>query len=181
MNQYVHLTTVAFWPNDRFSILVFFPPIGQSALIFKDVLPSEPVEVGPQRESAVKRPRIVHARLSMAHAPASCLISIRAATFVEASQSLPVYARVTIDRSFDDLVFLHSFIRQEFRKIRTDNVSRKSSPSWTRANDSWLVFCEVSSVVLRATRFSLPTGETVASGRRYEFRVRKGSMRRWTI
>lgn len=64
----------------------------------------------------------MHARLPTAHAPPSCLISIRAATLDEASQFLPVFARVTIDRSLCHLVSVFPFVPHDFRKIKAATV-----------------------------------------------------------
>lgn len=111
----------------------FFLPIGQSVSIFNAVPPSEPCTGLP---AAWKRSgTTVHARPPTAHAPPIRLISIRVGTLGEASQFLPVFARVTIDRrpSLRDLVShdLHGEIN--------DPYVRENRLSLTGLNRAWLL------------------------------------------
>lgn len=111
----------------------FFLPIGQSVSIFNAVPPSEPCTGLP---AAWKRSgTTVHARPPTAHAPPIRLISIRVGTLGEASQFLPVFARVTIDRrpSLRDLVShdLHGEIN--------DPYVRENRLFLTGLNRAWLL------------------------------------------
>lgn len=100
---YTLLTTVAFWPNDRLSILVSSSPFRSANLFRSLTLFFRRSPVHGRLPAAWKRSGTgANRACAAAHcARATRLISIRVGTLGGASQFLPVFARVTIDRRFN--------------------------------------------------------------------------------
>lgn len=103
----IHLTYHCRFLTERptFHPRLFFSlPIGQSVSIFNAVLPSEPCTRTPARSVKAQwngRESCMRGRPLRTRHPSVRLISIRVGTLGGASQFLPVFARVTIDRWFN--------------------------------------------------------------------------------
>lgn len=103
----IHLTYHCRFLTERptFHPRLFFSlPIGQSVSIFNAVLPSEPCTRTPARSVKAQwngRESCMRGRPLRTRHPSVRLISIRVGTLGGASQFLPVFARVTIDRRFN--------------------------------------------------------------------------------
>lgn len=129
---YTLLTTVAFWPNDRLSILVSSSPFRSANLFRSLTLFFRRSPVHGRLPAAWKRSGTgANRACAAAHcARATRLISIRVGTLGGASQFLPVFARVTIDRRFNAPwpCFRASLSATRFPERLNDRLSEERKP-----------------------------------------------------
>lgn len=132
----IHLTYHCRFLTERptFHPRLFFSlPIGQSVSIFNAVLPSEPCTRTPARSVKAQwngRESCMRGRPLRTRHPSVRLISIRVGTLGGASQFLPVFARVTIDRRFNAPwpCFRASLSATRFPERLNDRLSEERKP-----------------------------------------------------